>query len=151
MRVLFCLSIFLFLSGCDTADTPPEPVHYSEVDIRPAPDGGFEALAASVRYPELARRAGLEGFVYIHFVVERDGSVVQTRRSDTIRGPVCHEDIGGQTCEASLIPTRAAMFTPGYLEGDEVIVQECVRFEFRLPEGPGSSPPAEDITASPCP
>jgi len=47
------------------------------------PIGGLQALSQHVtqnlRYPELARRTGIEGRVFVEFVVEKDGSVSQLK------------------------------------------------------------------------
>jgi len=53
------------------------------VEEMPEPIGGFEAmyafLQANLRYPEVARNAGISGQVFIEFVVERDGSISNVR------------------------------------------------------------------------
>jgi hypothetical protein len=100
------------------------------------PIEGFEAFSASVEYPELARRAGIGGTVIVHFIANEDGSVVSTDASDARRGPVCVSDPGGNTCESSLDPLRAALLTPAYVRGEKVSVDECFAFEYEITEGP---------------
>ncbi|OJJ20882.1 hypothetical protein BKI52_09895 [marine bacterium AO1-C] len=47
------------------------------------PIGGLQALSQyitkNLRYPELARRTGIEGRVFVEFVVEKNGSVSQLK------------------------------------------------------------------------
>ncbi|MEP0545600.1 MAG: energy transducer TonB [Rhodothermales bacterium] len=149
MRLLLLLCLFVLLSGCDTTAQPSEPIHYSEVAVRPVPIEGFEAFSASVEYPELARRAGIGGTVIIHFTANEDGSVVSTYDSDVRRGPVCVSDPGGNTCQNSLIPLRAALLTPAYVRGEKVSVNECFAFEYEIMEGPAGR--QTNIRVSHCP
>jgi len=49
------------------------------VEEMPEPIGGFEAMYAflqsNLKYPEVARNNGIQGQVFIEFVVEKDGSI----------------------------------------------------------------------------
>ena len=64
---------------------PTSPVTICE--IMPAYDGGLDALyefiKRKVRYPASARRLGIEGTVYVSFVVNSEGKVVDVK---TVRG-----------------------------------------------------------------
>ncbi|SKC83161.1 energy transducer TonB [Ohtaekwangia koreensis] len=64
---------------------PTGPVTICE--IMPAYDGGMDALyefiKRKVRYPASARRLGIEGTVYVSFVVNSEGKVVDVK---TVRG-----------------------------------------------------------------
>lgn len=55
----------------------------NEPETSPQPQGGltayFKYLEAQVTYPQAARDAGVEGIVYIAFVVETDGTITQLR------------------------------------------------------------------------
>jgi TonB family protein len=121
---LLLLSLFAFVC-CDSTAQPSGPVHYSEVDIRPEPIGGFKAFSDQVRFPEMARRTGIRGAVTVHFLVDPNGQATEA---------VCVADPGVQMCEESLRATRDAGMTPGQLDGRPVAVRECYSFDFRSPE-----------------
>ncbi len=56
---------------------------YTVVDQNPEFQGGMDAMVAwlgsNVKYPAEARKAGLEGTVYVTFVVERDGTITDVK------------------------------------------------------------------------
>jgi periplasmic protein TonB len=102
---------------------PAEPEIFMIVEQMPEIVGGMEALQRRVRYPELARRAGIEGTVFVQFVVDENGRV-----SDL----VCVRDPGGGTCEAALDAVRQTQFTPGRQRGRPVKVRFSLPVRFRL-------------------
>ncbi|MEP0549028.1 MAG: energy transducer TonB [Rhodothermales bacterium] len=84
---------------------------------------GLRQLQRRARYPELARRAGIEGTVLVQFVVDEQGNVVD---------PVCVRDPGGQTCEEAIRAVRDAEFKPGRQRGKPVKVRFRLPVRFRL-------------------
>jgi periplasmic protein TonB len=104
----------------------PEPAEreiFMIVEQMPEIVGGLDALQRRVRYPELARRAGIEGTVFVQFVVLENGSV-----SDL----VCVRDPGGGTCEAAIEAVRQTQFTPGRQRDTPVKVRFSLPVRFRL-------------------
>ncbi|MGZ3755350.1 MAG: TonB family protein [Mucilaginibacter sp.] len=61
---------------------------YESVEVEPAYHGGMEAfyhfLAKTIRYPGEARKANIQGKVYVQFIVETDGSISNVK---AVRGP----------------------------------------------------------------
>lgn len=111
-------------------DLPPPPEEKEEeedffvvVEEMPELIGGMAALQASVKYPEMARRAGIEGRVTVQFVVNEKGEVENPR---VIRG------IDGGCDEAALEAVRNAKFKPGRQRGRPVRVQYALSINFRL-------------------
>lgn len=102
---------------------PAEPEIFVIVENPPELIGGLEGLQERIQYPELARRAGIEGTVFVQFVVDEQGNVVD---------PVCVRDPGGQTCEEALRAVREAKFTPGRQRGKPVKVRFSLPVKFRL-------------------
>ena len=49
----------------------------------PVPLGGWEALAANIEYPKMARKAGIEGLVLIKAYISEEGEVTTA----TVEGP----------------------------------------------------------------
>ena len=60
----------------EEVDNAP-PVHFAEE--MPEPIGGMEAmytfLQSNLKYPEVARNNGIQGQVFVQFVVEKDGTI----------------------------------------------------------------------------
>jgi len=109
-----------------------EAVHEQEIFIvveePPSFPGGDEArirfLSENIRYPQMARESGIQGTVFVTFVVERDGSVTDVR---ILRG------IGGG-CDEEAIRVIKAMpkWNPGKQRGRPVRVQFNMPIRFTL-------------------
>ncbi|CAN5233799.1 hypothetical protein BH23BAC3_BH23BAC3_06970 [soil metagenome] len=96
---------------------------YVVVEEMPELIGGLASIQQHIRYPETARSAGVEGRVYIQFVVNEQGEVENPR---VIRG------IGSGADEAALEAVKKAQFKPGYQRGQPVRVQYSLPIVFRL-------------------
>ncbi len=109
-----------------TAEPLPPPVEddiFVVVEQAPTLIGGLAGLQSRIQYPELARRAGIEGTVFVQFVVDEGGSV---------HAPVCLRDPGGGTCDEALRAVRASTFEPGRQRGKPVKVRLSLPVKFRL-------------------
>jgi TonB family protein len=100
------------------------------VEEMPELVGGMAALQEAIEYPEMARRAGVEGRVHVEFVVDPDGNVRDAR---VVRGA------GAGLDEEALRVVRAARFIPGRQRGQAVHVRMTLPITFRL----GGSPAPE--------
>lgn len=100
-----------------------EPEFFVVVEQMPQLRGGIGQLQQKVRYPEMARRAGIEGRVTIQFIVNEQGQVENPR---VIRG------IGGGCDEEALRVVSQAKFVPGLQRGRPVRVQFSLPIVFRL-------------------
>ena len=118
--------------GPSDGDLGPEaPDVFEIVEDPPTLVGGLRALQERVVYPDLARRAGISGRVFITFVVDVDGSVTDARVE---RSP------DDALSEAALDAIRASRFTPGKQRGIPVKVRYTVPVNFALPDsGPSKS------------
>ena len=98
------------------------------VEEQPEPIGGMKAfynhINSVIKYPAIARRMGVQGRVFVQFVVEKDGSITQV---EVIRG------IGG-TCnaEAIRVVSGAPPWNPGKQRGKPVRVKMVLPISFRL-------------------
>lgn len=108
---------------------PPEQAEEEEEDffvvVEEMPEliGGLGELQQKIKYPEMARRAGIEGRVYIQFIVNEQGNVENPR---VIRG------IGGGCDQEALRVVQQAKFKPGMQRGRPVRVQYSLPIFFRL-------------------
>lgn len=111
--------------SADEGDIEEEEDFFVFVEEMPKLKGDLMDLQAKIRYPELARRAQIEGRVHIQFVVNEMGQVEDPR---VIRG------IGGGCDEEALRVVRQAEFTPGLQRGKPVRVQYSLPIYFKLKE-----------------
>ena len=111
-----------FLTAFDKSETKTDDF-FVVVEEMPQPIGGVSAIQSKVEYPEMARRAGIEGRVTVQFVVNENGDVENAR---VVRG------IGGGCDEAALKVVREAKFKPGKQRGLPVRVQFALSINFRL-------------------
>ncbi|MDX1418429.1 MAG: energy transducer TonB [Rubricoccaceae bacterium] len=106
---------------------PPEPVRAPEPEVfvvveqMPELIGGLAAIQPV--YPEMERLAGIEGRVFVEFVVNEDGTV-----SDVVvlRGVSAGLD------DAAVAAVREARFTPGHQRGRPVRVKMSIPITFRI-------------------
>lgn len=138
------VAVVLLMVGCKPATTQePEAVEpqqqeavatadsvYSVVEQDPEFPGGMEAmykyLAENIKYPEQAKADGIQGRVFVRFVIEADGSVTNAQ---VLRG------IGGGCDEEALRVVEAMpKWTPGKQQGKPVRVQFNLPIIFKLQE-----------------
>jgi TonB family protein len=101
---------------------------YNQVDVLPEYPGGsnamFDFISKNVKYPESAKENGIEGKVYVQFVVEKDGSLSSF---NIARG--VNEDIDNEAIRVlKLMPN----WTPGVQDGKAVRVHYTIPFVFKL-------------------
>ena len=113
-------------------DLPPPPPAEDEeeeeqifvvVEQQPQLIGGISSVQSKITYPELARRAGIEGRVIVQFVVDEEGRVQDPK---VVRG------IGGGCDEEALKAVRTAKFRPGLQRGRPVKVRYSLPVTFSL-------------------
>jgi TonB family protein len=93
------------------------------VEQMPQLVGGLQKLQSQVKYPQEAKRMGIEGRVTVQFIVNEKGEATNPR---VIRG------IGGGCDEEALRIVKTARFKPGMQRGVPVRVQYSLPIVFRL-------------------
>jgi protein TonB len=79
------------------AEPPPPPppddgqIVFVPYDEAPMPIGGFQAIQRRLVYPEIARKAGVEGRVLVWAQVDVDGSVIRTKVVKSLGPNGCDE------------------------------------------------------------
>ena len=101
----------------------PEPDVYFQVDAMPELLGGIASIQRAIRYPEAARRQGVQGSVIVKFVVDARGAVAE---ATVVQG------IGFGCDEEALRVVQTARFKPGVHEGKPVRVQQSLTITFKL-------------------
>ena len=100
-----------------------EPEVFVAVEEMPELIGGIGGLQQKITYPEMARKAGVEGRVFIQFIVDEDGNVTDPQ---VLRG------IGAGCDREALRVVREAKFKPGRQRGKPVRVKMSLPITFSL-------------------
>lgn len=113
----------------EEAHDPNEP--FTVVEQMPEFPGGQEAMftyiGKELKYPEKAQEAGVEGVVYVSFVVEKDGSIGNPKVLRGI-GYGCDE-------EAHRVVKGMPNWNPGKQRGEAVRVQYNLPIRYTLTSG----------------
>ena len=101
---------------------------FTIVEQMPSFPGGdqkmYEYLSKNIKYPQIARESGIQGRVFVNFVVEPDGSVSNVK---VLRG------IGGGCDEEAMRVVKAMpKWTPGKQRGKAVRVSYTLPVVFKL-------------------
>tara|TARA_R110002096_G_scaffold340345_1_gene533486 strand:- start:131 stop:805 length:675 start_codon:yes stop_codon:yes gene_type:complete len=112
-------------------EAPEEEVADEIFDIvedQPTPPGGMSAfykfVGKSMKYPNQARRMGIEGRVFVQFVVDKDGTLTEIKAVKGI-GAGCDE-------EAVRVLKSAPKWKPGKQRGRPVKVRMILPITFKL-------------------
>jgi protein TonB len=106
-----------------------EPVDqiFEVVEDQPTPEGGMEAfykfVGKELKYPAQANRMGIEGRVFVQFVVDEKGNVSEVK---TVRG------IGAGCDEEAVRVIKMTKWNPGKQRGRPVKVRMIMPVLFRL-------------------
>lgn len=100
-----------------------EEVYFVAVEEMPEPIGGISEIQLKIVYPEIAKRAGVEGKVYVLAFVDERGNVTNAK---IIKG------IGAGCDEAAIDAVLQTKFKPGKQRGKTVKVQVSIPIVFKL-------------------
>lgn len=124
-RFIRVVCVALALSAAQNVfaqDTPPPDF----VEFEKAPE---VIKSVAPRYPELARRAGMEGTVFVRVWIDREGKVraVEVQKSDA-------EIFNQPAIEAA----QQMLFSPAMMKGEPVSVWVAIPFKFKLNAKPAA-------------
>lgn len=94
-----------------------------DADVMPSPVGGIMAIANNVVYPEEAKKAGVQGKVFVKAIIDESGNVVKTS---------IKKSVGSGCDEAAMEAIRKTKFTPGTKDGNPVKVSVTIPIQFKL-------------------
>ena len=100
-----------------------EPVFFVAVQQMPEPIGGIAAIQKLITYPEIAKRAGVQGRVYVQAYVDELGNVTKV---ELIKG------IGAGCDEEAMNAVNSVKFLPGKQRDKPVKVKMYIPLLFRL-------------------
>ncbi len=96
---------------------------FDVVEHMPEMIGGQEALQTRIRYPAIAKEAGIQGRVVIRFIVDKKGNVTD---------PVVARGIGAGCDEEAVRALGEMKFVPGRQRGHSVRVKMTLPIAYRL-------------------
>jgi protein TonB len=99
-----------------------EPSYFVAVEEMPEPIGGITEIQKKIEYPEIAKRLGLEGKVFIRAYVDETGTVT---KAEVVKG------IGGGCDEAAIDAILKTKFNPGKQRGKPIKVQITIPVSFK--------------------
>jgi len=99
------------------------PTYFVAVEEMPEPIGGIQGIQAKIVYSEIAKRAGVEGKVYVLAFVDEKGNVTKT---------VVQKGLGAGLDEAAENAIKQTKFKPGKQRGVPVKVQVMIPIVFKL-------------------
>lgn len=125
--LLTAAMFYAFPSTAQETAKSKETVH-QEVSEMPVPPGGMVGwinyFKNNLKYPETAKKNGVEGMVMLSFIVKKDGSVSNVQVLRGI-GSGCDE-------EAVRLLTNSEKWTPGKKENKPVDVEMKLPVQFKL-------------------
>ena len=131
---MFAIVLMIGLTYCDGTESDIVPSQsLSKVgDTMPTVVGGVTAIAEHITYPEIAKRAGIQGKVFVNVVLDIDGTVLKTE---------VKKGIGAGCDEAAVNAIKACEFTPGYKDGEPLKTELTIPVAFKLSDDKSSEKP----------
>ena len=93
------------------------------VENMPELIGGLASIQSNIKYPDIAKKAGIEGRVFVQFVVDENGKV---------QDPLVVRGIGAGCDEEAVRAVQLAKFKPGTQRGKAVKVKMSIPITFKL-------------------
>ncbi len=116
------------LSDIPAPPPPPEDddgmMIFVPYDEPPSPKGGFKSIQRALKYPEIARKAGIEGRVIVQVLVSEKGKVIDTRVIKSLGHSGCDE--------AAVKAIRGVKWKPALQRDKPVKVWVAIPVIFRL-------------------
>jgi len=96
---------------------------FEVVEEMPAPVGGLKTIQEKVHFTEIARRAGVEGTVYIEARIDKKGNVIDA---------FVKKGLGAGLDAEALNAVKSTLFIPGKQRGRPVNVKMTIPVKFVL-------------------
>ena len=105
-------------------ETDESAIIFVPYDEPPEPIGGFAAIQSKLVYPEIARKAGIEGTVTVQARISDSGVVIDTRILVPLGNSGCNE--------AAVAAIRAVRWNPAKQRDKPVTVWVSIPVRFKL-------------------
>ena len=125
MNRKFVLLVLFIIFSCGVfSQQKDDKGVYLSAEKMPAIKGGMAAIGKKVKYPRIAREMGIQGVVYVGFIVDPEGKVIEPKILKSVAKPLDEE--------ALRVITKEVKFTPGYYQGKAVPVRMVLPIRFRI-------------------
>ena len=125
MNRKFVLLVLFIIFSCGVfSQQKDDQGIYLSAEKMPAIKGGMAAIGKKVKYPRIAREMGIQGVVYVGFIVDPEGKVIEPKILKSVAKPLDEE--------ALRVITKEVKFTPGYYQGKAVPVRMVLPIRFRI-------------------
>ena len=128
--VLVALCLFSCKSMQKSVDVDMDVIYFENIDEYPlfnnlpAEKGFCEYVVKNTIYPPYAREKGITGRVFVEFIVEKNGSVKNTK--------VVSRTNRMLKAEALRVVKSSPNWAPGKIDGEPVRIRYTIPFDFRL-------------------
>ncbi len=123
-RKFVFLALFTVFSCGVFSQQKDETGIYLKAEKMPTIKGGMAIIGKKVQYPRVAKEMGIQGVVYVGFVVDSEGKVTEPKILKSLAKPLDEE--------ALRVITKEVKFTPGYHQGKAVPVRMVLPIRFRI-------------------
>lgn len=120
---IFALLVFIIAFGGISQAKMPDPGYLDFAEVMPEPVGGLEALYKNAVYPEIAKKSGVEGKVYVQVFLDEKGNI------DDVK---VIKSLGAGCDEAAIDAVKKTKFTPGQNKGVAVKTKLALAINFKL-------------------
>ncbi len=131
MKYLLTLILAFGITSFSLAQDKDEEMVYLQpekhAEFKGGPAGWTKFLSSNLKYPTLATKMGAEGPVWVTFVIDKKGKVIDPT---VLKSP--HESLSK---EAVRVLKRSPKWKPAKHEGKTVRSRVQVQIQFKLPKG----------------
>ena len=120
---LFILFVFIGIISAAQSPAPGDEGYIAVAEVMPEPIGGLAAINKKISYPDFAKRAGVEGKVYVLAFINENGDVDDVKLIKGI-GMGCDDEV--------LDAVKTTKFKPGYNKGVAVKAKFTIAISFKL-------------------
>lgn len=119
------VTLFMLISTDEnySNSAPGEEAYAAFAEVMPEPASGIEGIYKKIVYPEVAKKAGIEGKVYVLVFINESGGVDDVK---IIKG------LGGGCDESVMDAVKSSKFKPASNQGVATKVKLSLAFTFKL-------------------
>ncbi|MBN2010419.1 M56 family metallopeptidase [candidate division KSB1 bacterium] len=129
--VLLALMIVGIAFACEKSDSVKSSDNGANVESlakdaaeNPVPDGGFGALMLNLKYPEAAKKAGIEGKVFVEVTIKSTGAIENSQITKSFGNAECDQ--------AALEAVKMTKWIPAMVDGKAIDKRITIPFAFKL-------------------
>ena len=123
LHILFFIVLALIPTKIFSDQAPGDEAYVAFAEVMPEPVGGIESIYKKIEYPSVAKKAGIEGKVYVLVFINESGDV------DDVK---VIKSLGGGCDEAVIDAVKSSKFKPASNKGVVTKVKLSLAFTFKL-------------------